>query len=58
MAKGQNTYEKRAREMAKKQKAEAKRERQRKKKERAGQDDSPTDADIADTDQHTTGGES
>ena len=57
MAKDQNTYAKRARETAKKRKAEDKRQRRRRKKEQGRQIESAADADTADADQQTTGGE-
>ncbi len=45
MAKDQNSFAKRQREIAKKRKAEEKRERRRKKKEQA---DAPIEPDLAD----------
>ena len=51
MAKDQNTFAKRRREMDKKRKAEAKRERRRRKKE---QGDEPTEAATADAAEDAT----
>ena len=46
MARDQNTYDKRRREMEKKRKAEEKRERRRRKKEQANQPAEPGRADA------------
>ena len=45
MARDQNTYAKRLREMEKKRKAEEKRQRRRRKKEQAGEDSEPNAPD-------------
>ncbi len=47
MAKDQNTFAKRQREMEKKRKAEAKLQRRRKKKEQVDEPGAPTDLDAA-----------
>ena len=51
MAKGQNTFAKRRRELEKKRKAEAKRERRRRKKEQL---DEPTEGEASDAAEDVT----